>query len=136
MGLDNGFYVKSNKRPITRDVLPKNLQYPFEKDYAEDKVEIVYWRKNWGLRNAVLNLLGERLSEETYFDIDTPATVIEIIGIIGSFLDSEKWESEGNSIWDAAEVRPWLIRDIISLAIIYAFMLENPDVYLEFYDSY
>ena len=135
MGLDNGFYVKSNKRTITREMLPSAIQFPFNTDYNGD-VEIVYWRKNWGLRNAVLDLLNSRFSEEYRFDIDTPETVIEIIGIIGSFLDPEKWESEGQSIWTAEEARPGLIRDIMNFALIYGFMLENPDVYLQFYDSY
>lgn len=116
-------------------MLPSAIQFPFNTDYNGD-VEIVYWRKNWGLRNAVLDLLDSRFSDEYYFDIDTPDTVIEIIGIIGSFLDPEKWESEGQSIWTAEEARPGLIRDIMNFALIYGFMLENPDVYLQFYDSY
>ena len=116
-------------------MLPSAIQFPFSADY-DCGVEIVYWRKNWGLRNAVLNLLNARFSEACYFDIDTPDTVIEIIGIIGSFLDPEKWESEGHSIWTAEQARPVLIRDIMNLALIYGFMLENPDVYLQFYDSY
>jgi len=116
-------------------MLPSAIQFPFDTDY-DSGVEIVYWRKNWGLRNAVLDLLNSRFSEDYYFDIDTPDTVIEIIGIIGSFLDPEKWESEGQSIWTAEEARPGLIRDMMNLALIYGFMLENPDVYLQFYDSY
>lgn len=116
-------------------MLPSAMQFPFDTDYGGN-VEIVYWRKNWGLRNAVLDLLDSRFVENTYFDIDTPDTVIKIIGIIGSFLDPEKWESEGQSIWTAEEARPGLIRDMMNLALIYGFMLENPDVYLQFYDSY
>ena len=55
MGLDNGIIVRSSKRPVTRDILPKGLVYPFEKEYIAGEVEIVYWRKNWNLRNAVLD---------------------------------------------------------------------------------
>ena len=137
MGLDNGFYVKSNKRQITREVLPSIIKYPFEKDY-NGNVEIVYWRKNWGLRYGVLDILGKRFASESEyrFEIDKPETVEEIIQLLVEFLNPEKWEEDGQSIWTAEEVRPGLLRDIINLAAIHTFMCENPDVYLEFYDSY
>ena len=137
MGLDNGIYVKSNKRQITREILPAGIDYPFENDY-NNEVEIVYWRKNWGLRNAVMNYFGWRLaSEEQYkFEIEKPEQVLNFIEIIASFLDENRWENEGDSIWDYNEIRHVLIQNIINLAMIYTFMLDNPDVYLEFYDSY
>ena len=135
MGLDNGFYVKSNKRKITREMLPSIIKYPFEKDYG-DNVEIVYWRKNWGLRYGVLDILGKRFEDEYKYEIIKPETVEEIIELIAIFLDPEKWENDGQSIWSADKARPGLIRDIINLAAIQIFMEENPDVYLEFYDSY
>lgn len=135
MGLDNGFYVKSNKRKITREMLPSIIKYPFEKDYG-DNVEIVYWRKNWGLRYGVLDILGKRFEDEYRYEIDKPETVEEIIELIAIFLDPEKWENDGQSIWSADKARPGLLRDIVNLAAIQIFMEENPDVYLEFYDSY
>ena len=135
MGLDNGFYVKSNKRKITREMLPSVIKYPFEKDYDE-QVEIVYWRKNWALRNGVLNILGKRFADEYKYEIDKPETVEQIIELIVTFLDPKKWENEGQSIWTADEARPGLLRDIVNLTAIQVFMEENPDVYLEFYDSY
>lgn len=134
MGLDNGIIVKSNKRTITRDILPATIKYPFD----EPEAEILYWRKNWGLRNAVMNHFGWMdASEEQYeFYIDTPEQVLEFIEIIASFLDEERWENEGDSIWSYEEARPGLVRNIVNLALIHAFMCENLDVYLEFYDSY
>ena len=135
MGLDNGFYVKSNKRKITREMLPSIIKYPFEKDYG-DNVEIVYWRKNWGLRYGVLDILDKRFEDEYRYEIDKPETVEEIIELIAIFLDPEKWENDGQSIWSADKARPGLLRDIVNLAAIQVFMEENPDVYLEFYDSY
>ena len=70
------------------------------------------------------------------FNIETPTQVLELIEIIASFLDKERWENEGDSIWSYEEIRPVLIQNIINLALIHTFMCENPDVYLEFYDSY
>ena len=135
MGLDNGFYVKSNKRKITREMLPSVIKYPFNTDY-NGNVEIVYWRKNWGLRYGVLDILGKRFEDGYKYEIDKPETVEEIIELIAIFLDPEKWENDGQSIWSADEARPGLLRDIVNLAAIQVFMEENPDVYLEFYDSY
>ena len=46
------------------------------------------------------------------------------------------WEMKGESIWTYEEIKPTLERDIINLILMIPFMRENPDVYLEFYDSY
>lgn len=137
MGLDNGIYIKSNKRKITREDLPVIITYPFEKDY-NNNVEIIYWRKCWGLRNDVMNTFGWRFaSEEQYiFEIDKPEQVLQFIELISSWLNEEKWQEEGDSIWDYNEIRETLIQNIINLAVIYMYMIMYPDVYLEFYDSY
>lgn len=137
VGLDNGFYVKSKKRKITREMLPSVIKYPSNTDY-NGNVEIVYWRKNWGLRYGVLDILGKRFAGESEyrFEIDKPETVGQIIELIAMFLNPERWENDGQSIWSADEIRDTLVQNIINLAAIEVFMIENPDVYLEFYDSY
>lgn len=140
MGLDNGVVVRSSKRPITRDILPKELIYPFEKEYIAGEVEIVYWRKNWNLRNAVLdsNAVLPTGANTYEFSIDTSAQVFELIKIIVSFMNKDTWEDDeyGSTIWDYDEILPILQRDVMNLAIIASFMINNPDVYLVFYDSY
>ena len=134
MGLDNGFVVKSNKRDITRAMLPEGIVYPFE-DFSP--TEVVYWRKNWGLRNKVMNHFGWRDSiNEWQFELETSNQVMDLIMIIASFLDPVKWERDGDSIWDFDEIKNTLVQDIVNLALVKAFMENNPDVYLEFYDSY
>ena len=72
----------------------------------------------------------------SYFDIDTPKQVEQIIEIIASFLDEDRWEYEGNSIWSYEEMKPVLIQNIVNLAAMMQYMEQNPDVYLIFYDSY
>ena len=137
MGLDNGIYVKSNKRKVTRDMLPTGLVYPFENDLSDD-VEILYWRKNWGLRADVLDTFGwSGMTDEVYsFEIDTPEQVMIFIEVIAKWLDEERGCDDARSIWTYREIRPVLIQNIINLSMIYTFMLDNPDIYLEFYDSY
>jgi len=134
MGLDNGLYVTSDKRMITREMLPEGIVFPFDNDYG-DRVEIAYWRKCWGLRDAILRRFGD-LPNEYITDIDTPEKVMELIEEIASWLDEEKWEDEGRSIWSYDEIRRSLVQNIVNLSIIYTVMLGNPDVYLQFYDSY
>lgn len=140
MGLDNGVVVRSSKRPVIRDMLPKELIYPFEKEYIAGEVEIIYWRKNWNLRNTILNsnAVNSISTNEYEFSIDTPAQVFEFIKIIVSFMNKDTWEDDeyGSTIWEYDEILPILQRDIINLAIIASFMKNNPDIYLIFYDSY
>lgn len=137
MGLDNGIYIKSNKRKVTRDMLPAGLIYPFDSDFS-DEVEILYWRKNWGLRDDVLDAFDwSGMSDEQYkFEIDTPEQVMTFIEVIAKWLDEEHWDDDARSIWTYKEIRPVLIQNIINLSMIYTFMIGNPDIYLEFYDSY
>ena len=133
MGLDNGFVLKSNKRTLTKEILPKDIVFPFDYEPAE----IVYWRKNWGLRNAVMNHFGWREKEDSFwYSIETPVQVMDLIMIIASFLDPEKWEEEGDSIWEFNEIKEVLVQNIVNLALAKSFMESNPDVYIEFYDSY
>lgn len=141
MGLDNGFVVKSNKRKLTRADLPKEIQYPFAEDYG-DAPEIIYWRKNWGLRNMMVRSIlrpehPNKDEDDNYiYSVDTSKDVMNVISAISYFLNEEIWESEGSSIWSYEEIRPILIENIGNLAIMAIFMDQNPDVYLEFYDSY
>ena len=144
MGLDNGFYVKSDKRKITRNMLPEGIQYPFEREFEEKynyPVELIYHRKDWGWRTDIMNNFGWRDSnlfdDNSHYLIETPAQVLELIELTARWLDEERWLEEGNSIWDYCETaRRHLINDIMNLTLIYGFMQSNPDVYLEFYDSY
>ena len=137
MGLDNGIVVKSDKRKITRDDLPSEILYPFDEDF-NDSPEIRYWRKNWGLRGFIvhyLNAIGNKVEEGIYV-IETYYEIFDIVDIIFHFLDKEVWEEEGESIWEYEEVKEHLQNDIVNLVLMIPFMKENPDVYLEFYDSY
>ncbi len=140
MGLDNGVLVRSSKRPVTRDILPKELIYPFEKEYIAGEVEIIYWRKNWNLRNTILNsnAVNSMNTSEYEFSIDTPAQVFELIKIIVSFMNKDTWEDDeyGSTIWKYDEILPILQQNVMNLAIIASFMINNPDIYLVFYDSY
>lgn len=115
-------------------MLPIGINFPHSYDF-DDEVEIVYWRKNWGLRNAVLGAL-ENAKDGGDTTIDTLDQIFTIMKVIISFMDKKTWDEDGGSIWEYEDIKPVLQRDILNLSIIAAFMTQNPDVYLVFYDSY
>lgn len=132
VGLDNFTYIHSNRRKITEEMLPEGLKYTI---YDGLEPEINYHRKDWALRNDMINYFGGENNTGCY-DIETPSQIFDIIRITVSWMDREKWENEGDSIWDYDEILPRLQQDVINLAIMAAFMKTNPDVYLTYYDSY
>ena len=133
MGLDNGICVRSNKRKLTKDMLPDTLSYPFS-EISED-LEIAYFRKYWGMRNEIVGSFQHQDEYNTIF-FETLEQVRKLIGIIASWLNETKWNEEGDSIWEYESAARNLINVIVNLSTIYAFMQNNPDIYLEFYDSY
>lgn len=146
MGLDNGFYVRSNYRHLNRRMLPSGIIYPFD-DVWEEHMEISYHRKDWGWRNSIMNTFNWKdtnmMTDEEYDALhdhhcvlETPEQVMKLIELTASWMDEEKWENEGDSIWDYQTAREHLMKDLINFTLIYGFMQTNPDVYLEFYDSY
>ena len=127
----------SDKRNITREILPTAIKYPFEKDYNKENVEICYARKCWGMRTSLINEVHwSEIVDDWKYVADKPAQIIEMIEVVASWLDEERWEDEGSSIWTYQEAQHNLINWIINLALIINFLENNPDCYLEFYDSY
>ena len=74
--------------------------------------------------------------EEYTYEIDTPRQILNIVEIIFHFKDKVAWKDEGRSIWTYSEIEPILQRDIINLTLMVPFIQANPDVYIEFYDSF
>ena len=133
MGLDNGIYVRSRTRTLTREDLPSTIEM-IECSWPEGTdLEIIYWRKYWGLRNEVCSSFPY---DDDHIIFNTPEEVKDLIKIICSWIDPERWENEGDSIFSFDRALPNLARSVINLYAICEFMETNPDIYLEFYDSY
>lgn len=139
MGLDNGFCVKSNRRQLCKNDLPSGIIYPFREEIEDnnkyDEFEIIYWRKNWGLRDAIINYFDDKNACGVY-EIDTPEQIDSIIQIILSFLDKDIWDEEGRSIWDFKDMKFTLHSDIVNLLLMKEWIKTHKDIYIEFYDSY
>jgi hypothetical protein len=53
MGLDNGIVAIG----LTRNDIPNFVKLPFTEDYPPNEIDITYWRKWWGLRGDILDVL-------------------------------------------------------------------------------
>ena len=134
MGLDNGFVVHGLKH---KDI-PSFVTLPMhisEHHDNSDTVEIAYYRKCWGLRDAILGVLHAHHSGGDFRveAEDIPA----IINVIRPFFSEEYWNDEGDSIWSFAEAFNYmLVQQTINLQWLHSYMTVHPEVTCYFYDSY
>lgn len=128
MGLDNGI--------ILRDVKSKELVVNklINLDNLEDtSVEICYWRKCWGIRNAIVEKLHLNDGEESKLDVEDIPVIIKILF---DFYGQTEWEEDADSIWEWDEFKDTLRQQIFNLVWLYNYMLEHSDAEVIFYDSY
>ena len=52
MGLDNGIIVKNKYKELLEELGPDNWGKYKSKD--DDDYDLCYWRKCWGIRNAII----------------------------------------------------------------------------------
>lgn len=121
MGLDNGITKRHKNEAI---------------NYLTD--EVCYWRKWWGFRNDVVHYLCNKYDtdRETYeWELDKE-DVLEIIDILKSWDNKEKWTMESRSVWhwDYDHVSNQIHHHITSLRKMLR-EVTNDDI-VEFYDSY
>lgn len=131
MGLDNGFYVHGLKR---KDI-PCFVELPFAFDHKDGSIEIAYFRKCWGLRNMICDVL--HMPSDCYEMHVDPEDLAAILRKMVPFFKKDYWEDEGDSIWTFDEAFEFtLLQQAINLKWLYSYMLEHPEVTCIFYDSY
>lgn len=130
MGLDNGIYIKGyRKKPF------------YVKDDLYDQsnqIDLAYWRKYWGLRNDIINIIYEN-----YYGNDSEVLLSEnqikkIRNLIMEITFSKKRYLESCSgYWDYniySVLRG--IRQMINLTWAARQVRKNPEVKVFWYDSY
>ena len=130
MGLDNGIYIKGyRKKPF------------YVKDDLYDQsnqIDLAYWRKYWGLRNDIINIIYEN-----YYSNDSEVLLSEnqikkIRNLIMEITFSKKKYLESCSgYWDYniySVLRG--IRQMINLTWAARQVRKNPEVEVFWYDSY
>ena len=129
MGLDNGVVFRT-KKPIT---YPK---WVMARRFIrhENGGEVCYWRRCRGLREDVLNMLGECEEEtEFYLTVDNVRAIRKIL--VGYFLHPCRWRK---SAWEWKETWSMQFKHILSLSWLERYMRRHPDdiEWVIFYDSY
>lgn len=112
MGLDNGIVIKKiTKEQI--ELIPSYIETDITEYNDEIRIEIVYWRKCWGIRNEIINILHMDSNQyKTKIDMeDIPA----IIRMLYKFLSEEYWSKCGDSIWEYEDIKEKLVQNIINL---------------------
>ena len=131
MGLDNGIVAQG----ISKSDIPNFVHLPFECVEEDQDTEhvIAYWRKCYGVREAILSVLHGAIQDHTNIDAeDLPAIRRALV----PFMSKEHWESEGDSIWEFEEIFESLLHDLINLFWLEQYMRDHPEVKCYFYDSF
>ena len=130
MGLDNGIYIKGYK---------KKPFYVKDDFYDQsNQIDLAYWRKYWGLRNDIINIIYEN-----YYGNDSEVLLSEnqikkIRNLIMEITFSKKRYLESCSgYWDY-NIYSVLqgIRQMINLTWAARQVRKNPEVKVFWYDSY
>ena len=130
MGLDNGVVFRT-KEPIT---YPK---WVMARRFIrhENGGEVCYWRRCWGLREDVFNMLGSEHEEkfEYHLTIDEVRAIRKIL--VGYFFHPRRWRK---SAWEWKDAWRHQFRHILSLRWLEKRMRRDPDniEWVIFYDSY
>jgi hypothetical protein len=131
MGLDNGIVLQGVKRENIK--VPWFVSFPFATDF-EHRLDVCYWRKCWGIRERIRNLLhmDNKVYEAPVEEDDIPA----LIRLLENFLDKDYWDNNAESIWEYDEYKSHLLQQIKNLLWLREFLKLNPCVKCYFYDSY
>ena len=133
MGLDNGIvlWVKNEK-----DYKKSYRLFKHESWYCAGECEVAYWRKCWGIRNAILRVVDPSITNKYEFSV-TLDNVDNIIKTFKYFLHKKEWENEADSIWEwDRHTKRNQIRNLRGLKRLRRWLKKHPDDIAYFYDSY
>ncbi|MDD7756748.1 MAG: hypothetical protein PUJ51_19960 [Clostridiales bacterium] len=130
MGLDNGIYIKGyRKKPF----------YVKDDLYEQsNQIDLAYWRKYWGLRNDIINIIYENYYGNNSEVLLSENQIKKIRNLIMEITFSKKRYLESCSgYWDYniySVLRG--IRQMINLTWAARQVRKNPEVEVFWYDSY
>lgn len=130
MGLDNGIYIKGYKK---KPFYVKDDLYE-----QSNQIDLAYWRKYWGLRNDIINIIYEN-----YYGNDSEVLLSENqikkirILIMEITFSKKRYLESCSGYWDYniySVLRG--IRQMINLTWAARQVRKNPEVEVFWYDSY
>lgn len=131
MGLDNSIEIK--RTPYT-DSISELRQFNLDWDNKHEyDFSVCYWRKCWNIRNGILDILGDRFSDQWRFHLNTE-NIDKIIAFLKS-LNKHNWNDDGGSIWTWEEYKNYIKDDIKKLKMLRKLM-KKYDLKVVFIDSY
>ena len=130
MGLDNGIVIRKLPEGKIKEI-PNFLKIEV---YGNGDVEIAYWRKCWGIRNDIITKLHLSDTDYSYkLDIEDIAAIIKLLS---KYFSQDYWEENADSIWEFDEYFDNMLQNMLNLKWLENYMILNPDIKVEFYDSY
>lgn len=136
MGLDNGICIRTKERSSE---IPIEFQTFIYSDGMQN-YEILYWRKCWGIRNAIIDyLITKHPMAYTIDNSDFSLNLADLGGIYGIlciFNNEEYWKENADSIWEWKEFEAQLKTQLSNMRWLISYAMRNPDADIYFYDSY
>ena len=138
MGLDNGIILKLKEKTVPEDFpsMASLDKFDLENVMERGELEIAYWRKCWGIREAIMGVLHMKDDGTTFEHSvdaeDCPALRRALI----KFLKPDYWEENADSIWEYDEYYEHMLDIILNLKWLEKRLKDHPDETAYFYDSY
>ena len=129
MGLDNGIVLR--RKDNQEFELPLSCCNKYE-----NSIELCYWRKCYGIRNAILRVVDTQVTNEYKYPV-TLDNIDNVIKAFKHFLHKDTWVYEGNTIWDWDKyTRRNQARNLVGLYRLKCWLKKHPEDTAYFYDSY
>ena len=135
MGLDNGIILKIEDKKLPADFPTTPDSFDLKELEERGELEIAYWRKCWGIRAAIIEVLHMKDSEEWEHTVeadDVPAIRKALL----KFLHPVYWEENADSIWEYDEYFEHMLDIMFNLKWLEKYLEEHPAAIAYFYDSY
>lgn len=134
MGLDNGIILKLSEKKLPEDFPTELDNYEKNNIERDGEFHVAYWRKCWGIREAIIGVLHMKADEYRHpvEAEDLPALRRELV----KFLKPDYWEENADSIWTYEEYYENMLDIILNLKWLEKYLKTHPDDSAYFYDSY
>ena len=135
MGLDNGICLKLIDKETFGDIPSWIHREEWEDRYNFD-YEVLYWRKCWNVRGAIMEYLG--MSGDDYEHAMTVYDLEDIVDILERYVYGEDNWKDGLSIWTWEEIGDHYTKCLEYALKVAEWLRTKPlgSYELYFYDSY